>query len=541
MDYKVLARSWRPRSFAEVVGQEATLKALQQSLLSQQLHHAYLFTGTRGVGKTSIARILAKSINCATGIVAEPCGSCDICVAIDNGACVDVIEVDAASRTKVEDTRELLDNVPYAPVHARFKVYIIDEVHMLSKHSFNALLKTLEEPPEHVKFILATTDPQKLPDTILSRCLQFHLRSLTSGQVAQHLQHILQQEKINFDSEALQAIGEAANGSMRDALSLLEQVIAFGERNVTLQAAQAILGTALQAQTLDLLRHIVDGDVKLALATVHELSAHNADFNVVLKELQTLIYQLAVAHLVPDDTTKDLLELGQRIEAAEIQLLYQITLLGVRDLPYAPNMRIGFEMIVLRMLSFVPELGSVTEPAVTETKKPTTVAATAVNTAPKANIKSSVTHKAAAPVKSPATTQVVTKAAPVAKPPAKHTLNSASDWAKIVMHLNLQGISKMIAEHCTVNSLQDHEVILTLDETQKPLLSAKHTERIESALQSYLGKKIQVIVKVGTLNTVAPAQARQDKAEQSIETDANIKKIMQTFDAKISNITAREE
>lgn len=531
MDYKVLARSWRPRSFAEVVGQEATLKALQHSLHSQKLHHAYLFTGTRGVGKTSIARILAKSINCATGIVDEPCGVCDICVSIDNGSCVDVIEVDAASRTKVEDTRELLDNVPYAPVQARFKVYIIDEVHMLSKHSFNALLKTLEEPPEHVKFILATTDPQKLPDTILSRCLQFHLRSLAPAQVAKHLQNILQQEEIPCVEEALLAIGEAANGSMRDALSILEQVIAFGERNVTLQAAQTILGTALQAQTLDLLRHIVAGEIKPALAVVRELVAHNADFNVVLKELQTLIYQLAVAHLVPDDTPSELVELAQQIEAAEIQLLYQISLLGVRDLPYAPNMLIGFEMIVLRMLSCVPVLDSSNSPVPDREH----------SSAPKAANKAPVMPRPSAPVKAQTAVSTPTKQVRSAATHAKQSLTQASDWAKVVKQLNLQGISKMIAEHCTVHSLQGNALVLTLDETQKPLLSDKHIAKIQAALQSYMKNKVQVSVKVGALDTIAPAQERQDKAQKSIETDANIKQIMHTFDAKISNITAKEE
>ncbi|SDS66448.1 DNA polymerase III, gamma subunit /DNA polymerase III, tau subunit [Halopseudomonas xinjiangensis] len=360
MSYQVLARKWRPRLFREMVGQTHVLQALINALDHNRLHHAYLFTGTRGVGKTTIARILAKCLNCEVGISSEPCGTCSACREIDEGRFVDLIEVDAASRTKVEDTRELLDNVQYAPSRGRFKVYLIDEVHMLSSHSFNALLKTLEEPPEHVKFLLATTDPQKLPVTILSRCLQFSLKNMPPERVVDHLRHVLTEETIRFDDESLWLLGRAADGSMRDGLSLTDQAIAFG--NGTLEASQVrtMLGTIDHGQVFGLLEALAVHDARALLAAVGELAEQGADFAGVLAELISTLQRLAIAQVLPDGVDNSqgdrerVVDLAGRISAEDVQLFYQMALHGRRDLPLSPDPRGGFEMALLRMLAFRP-------------------------------------------------------------------------------------------------------------------------------------------------------------------------------------------
>lgn len=360
MSYQVLARKWRPRSFREMVGQTHVLKALINALDSQRLHHAYLFTGTRGVGKTTIARIIAKCLNCETGITSTPCGECSVCREIDEGRFVDLIEIDAASRTKVEDTRELLDNVQYAPSRGRFKVYLIDEVHMLSSHSFNALLKTLEEPPPYVKFILATTDPQKLPATILSRCLQFSLKNMTPERVVEHLSHVLSVENIPFEDDALWLLGRAADGSMRDAMSLTDQAIAFGEGKVLAGDVRAMLGTLDHGQVFDLLHALIEGDARALLEAVRHLAEQGPDWNGVLSEILNVFHRVAIAQALPEGLDNGhgdrdrVLALASALPAEDVQFYYQMGLIGRRDLPLAPDPRGGFEMVLLRMLAFRP-------------------------------------------------------------------------------------------------------------------------------------------------------------------------------------------
>ncbi|KAB2525829.1 DNA polymerase III subunit gamma/tau [Pseudomonas sp. GXM4] len=360
MSYQVLARKWRPRSFREMVGQTHVLKALINALDSQRLHHAYLFTGTRGVGKTTIARIIAKCLNCETGITSSPCGECSVCREIDEGRFVDLIEIDAASRTKVEDTRELLDNVQYAPSRGRFKVYLIDEVHMLSSHSFNALLKTLEEPPPYVKFILATTDPQKLPATILSRCLQFSLKNMTPERVVEHLTHVLTAENVPFEDDALWLLGRAADGSMRDAMSLTDQAIAFGEGKVLATDVRAMLGTLDHGQVYDVLHALIEGDAKALLEAVRHLAEQGPDWNGVLSEILNVLHRVAIAQALPEGVDNGhgdrdrVLALAQALPAEDVQFYYQMGLIGRRDLPLAPDPRGGFEMVLLRMLAFRP-------------------------------------------------------------------------------------------------------------------------------------------------------------------------------------------
>jgi DNA polymerase-3 subunit gamma/tau len=360
MSYQVLARKWRPRSFREMVGQTHVLKALINALDNQRLHHAYLFTGTRGVGKTTIARILAKCLNCEKGVSSTPCGECSVCREIDEGRFVDLIEVDAASRTKVEDTRELLDNVQYAPSRGRYKVYLIDEVHMLSTHSFNALLKTLEEPPPHVKFLLATTDPQKLPVTILSRCLQFSLKNMPPERVVEHLTHVLTVEQIPFEADALWLLGRAADGSMRDAMSLTDQAIAFGEGKVLAADVRAMLGTLDHGQVYGVLQALLAGDARALLEAVRQLAEQGPDWAGVLAEMLNVLHRVAIAQVLPDAVDNGqgdrerVLVLARALPAEDVQFYYQMGLIGRRDLPLAPDPRSGFEMVLLRMLAFRP-------------------------------------------------------------------------------------------------------------------------------------------------------------------------------------------
>ena len=422
MSYQVLARKWRPRSFREMVGQTHVLKALINALDSQRLHHAYLFTGTRGVGKTTIARIIAKCLNCETGITSTPCGECSVCREIDEGRFVDLIEIDAASRTKVEDTRELLDNVQYAPSRGRFKVYLIDEVHMLSSHSFNALLKTLEEPPPYVKFILATTDPQKLPATILSRCLQFSLKNMTPERVVEHLSHVLSVENIPFEDDALWLLGRAADGSMRDAMSLTDQAIAFGEGKVLAGDVRAMLGTLDHGQVFDLLHALIEGDARALLEAVRHLAEQGPDWNGVLSEILNVFHRVAIAQALPEGLDNGhgdrdrVLALASALPAEDVQFYYQMGLIGRRDLPLAPDPRGGFEMVLLRMLAFRP---AGTADAPSQPLKPVGI--------------SQATVDSTSPVAATATaTAAVAAPAPVAAPVPEATAQPAPTPAPVV-------------------------------------------------------------------------------------------------------------
>lgn len=417
MSYQVLARKWRPQAFADVVGQEHVLTALANGLSLGRIHHAYLFSGTRGVGKTTIARLLAKGLNCETGITATPCGQCDNCREIEQGRFVDLIEIDAASRTKVEDTRDLLDNVQYAPARGRFKVYLIDEVHMLSRHSFNALLKTLEEPPSHVKFLLATTDPQKLPVTILSRCLQFHLKALDVDQIRQQLEHVLKQEQIESETRALQLLARAADGSMRDALSLTDQAIAMGQGAVTSSTVSVMLGTLDDEQPLGLLEALVDGDGQQVMNLLSQAASRGVEWEALLVEMLRLLHQIAMVQLLPTSLNDDdesnalrLRELARVVPPADLQLYYQTLLMGRKDLPIAPDRRMGVEMTLLRALAFHPKAAvaePIARPALTQQTAPVAPA----QTSPAASGPSSLARQPAAQPASP----------PPAAAPPSHT------------------------------------------------------------------------------------------------------------------------
>lgn len=369
MNYQVLARKWRPQNFQEVVGQEHVLSALSNALDQNRLHHAYLFAGTRGVGKTTLGRIFAKCLNCETnGVSSKPCGTCSTCQEINQGRYVDLMEIDAASRTKVEDTRDLLDNVQYAPARGRYKVYLIDEVHMLSKHSFNALLKTLEEPPEHVKFILATTDPQKLPITVLSRCLQFNLKNLNPTRISAYLKQLLTHEQVIAEDDALWQLAVSAKGSMRDALSLTDQAIAFSNGNLTTVSVRDMLGAIDHSVLVPLLSALIHNQPKAVLESVEQLSDFSPDYRAVLGDVLALLHQLTLAQLLGKDWESEhpdkeaLLALAADVTAEKLQLLYQLGLIGVRDLDKSPDARVGFEMALLRMLAFVPATASQAQP-----------------------------------------------------------------------------------------------------------------------------------------------------------------------------------
>lgn len=427
MSYQVLARKWRPRVFREMVGQEHVLQALINALDHNRLHHAYLFTGTRGVGKTTIARILAKCLNCETGVSSEPCGQCSSCREIAEGRFVDLIEVDAASRTKVEDTRDLLENVQYAPTRGRYKVYLIDEVHMLSNSSFNALLKTLEEPPPHVKFLLATTDPQKLPMTILSRCLQFNLKNMNPERIVQHLKFVLNEELVPFEESALWHLGRAADGSMRDAMSLTDQAISYGSGKITEAEVSTMLGTIDQTAVYDIVNALVSLDGRAVLAAVERMSEQAPDYASALAEMLAVLHRIAIAQALPeavDNSHGDrerIMQLAQQLPSEDVQLFYQTALLGRRDLPLAPDSRAGFEMVLLRMLAFKPqgvmEVPTQALPQSTTPIKSAAVASPFVAASVAANVVPS-TVSAAAPA------QAVNNPSPVVVTPA-HVVQTA--------------------------------------------------------------------------------------------------------------------
>lgn len=465
MSYQVLARKWRPATFDQMVGQSHVLHALTNALSQQRLHHAYLFTGTRGVGKTSLARLFAKGLNCEQGVTATPCGVCGSCVEIAQGRFVDLIEVDAASRTKVDDTRELLDNVQYRPTRGRFKVYLIDEVHMLSRSSFNALLKTLEEPPEHVKFLLATTDPQKLPVTVLSRCLQFNLKSLTQGEIGTQLNHILTQEQFPFDAEALKLLAKAANGSMRDALSLTDQAIAFGGGNVMLTQVQTMLGSIDEQHVVALLKALTDADIGVLMHTCAQVLAYGADAQEVLRSLLELLHQITLTQFAPAAAQQSLYSaqiraFAEQLTPEQVQLYYQILLTGRKDLPHAPDPKSGLEMALLRAVAFVPEkpVKRWQPDAVAEIRLPegqTPVAVTAAVQAPHVNEQQfAETHTTETHTAEPHTTQIV----PAEKKTALIELTSANQHVETAQAAAVTTAEASIEPADTVEQALDAEL-----------------------------------------------------------------------------------
>ena len=536
MSYQVLARKWRPRNFTELVGQEHVQRALVNALDNDRLHHAYLFTGTRGVGKTTIARIFARSLNCEEGVSSTPCGKCSACEEINEGRFIDLIEVDAASRTKVEDTRELLENVQYAPTRGRYKVYLIDEVHMLSGHSFNALLKTLEEPPPHVKFLLATTDPQRLPITILSRCLQFNLKSLTLPQITGQIDNILKQEQVNAEAGAVRELAFAANGSMRDALSLLDQAIAYGGGSLTEDDVRAMLGTIDRDVIYRLLDALSQGDAALLLDEINKTDAFAPDYTALLADMVSVLQRIAIAQTLPDaidDTFGDrdaVLQLAGKLSAEDVQLYYQIGLIGRRDLPLSPEPRGGFEMVMLRMLAFRPA-ASVSASAGAPARAPSKKRQSAT----------------AAASKKPAVKPAVKPAQQAPVGDARASVTSTSDWAGIIESLTLKGMVREMSLNCVFHGMQDDVIQLTLDPAHIHLLGKMREEQLEAALCEYYQRKVRVrINREGKLESETPAgqrtreqSERQQQAEQSILQDENIKAIQDAFGGSVKQESIR--
>lgn len=552
MSYQVLARKWRPKSFETLVGQDHVVRALTNALEQNRLHHAYLFTGTRGVGKTTLARILAKSLNCETGITAKPCGVCNACTEIDKGRFVDLIEVDAASNTQVDAMRDLLDNAQYAPTAGRFKVYIIDEVHMLSKSAFNAMLKTLEEPPAHVKFILATTDPQKVPVTVLSRCLQFNLRQMAGTSITSHLQNILTQENIAFEPTALHLISRAAAGSMRDALSLTDQAIAYGGQTVHESEVRAMLGAIDQSYLYQLLDALLANDGNSLINQAKAMEERSISFDAALNDFAQLLHQIAVAQTVPESVANDLPErealfsLAQKIPAETLQLYYQIALLGRRDLGLAPDEFAGFTMSMLRMLAFTPSENSA------QKAKPA---------APVNNARAAVATAAILPVESAikTATVAVTESAPAASTIADNTVDGNTiatpmedavaaprtsgtsfngNWRALVDALKL-GLARELAKHCELVAYDEDSITLNVPESQKHLVSANYQEKLTTAISQHFDRKIKLQFGIGGTGNTPAKQISQEKAqaqanaETAIEEDSFVQALIDDFGATI--------
>ncbi len=566
MSYQVLARKWRPQNFQELVGQEHVQRALVNALNDDRLHHAYLFTGTRGVGKTTIARIFSKSLNCETGITATPCGKCSTCVEIAEGRYVDLIEVDAASRTGVDDTRDLLENVQYAPTRGRYKVYLIDEVHMFSKSSFNALLKTLEEPPPHVKFLLATTDPQKLPVTILSRCLQFNLKRLPVSLIISHLQHVLTAEKVEHSITALQLIAEAADGSMRDALSLLDQALAFGGGSVQEQEVRDMLGSVSRDKVLRLLKAVLQRDATQTMQAVATLAEFSPDFENVLAELLTLLHHMSLAKTVPEaldefvSAREVLVTLSEQVSAEDLHLFYQIALIGRRDLPLSPDARNGFEMILLRMLAFRPAVVDTGSFAQTQAKPQTKTYSQEKKqpqTFGKSNDQSIKPKAQTEPVVNTVKdaireTGVTEYAEPPAKQAAAKTASGSAvsnDWRNIVNTLGLGGLVKQLAINCTMQQRDGNSIVLHIASGHSNLINVKAKQRLQQALGEYFNIDAQLEIKIVNTNesggesehnNETPAQTtqretdqRQQQAVAAINEDSFTQSLKENFNAEI--------
>ncbi len=522
---QVLARKWRPRTFAELVGQEHVVRALTNALKQQRLHHAYLFTGTRGVGKTTLARIIARALNCETGITDEPCGKCGACLEIEAGRFVDLVELDAASNTQVDNMRELMENAMYAPSSGRFKVYIIDEVHMLSRNAFNAMLKTLEEPPPHVKFILATTDPQKIPVTVLSRCLQFNLKQIPRHQIARRLTLIAEAEKVPAEPAALALIARAAEGSLRDSLSLLDQAIAHGGGTVDEASTRAMLGTVDHSYLYSILGALGNGDGAAMMAQADGMAERSLSFEAALQELAVLLHRVALAQQAPDTLAEDdpdrnaVLELCSRFAPDEVQLYYQIAVQGRGDLGVAPDEYAGFTMTLLRMLAFAPG----TAPPVVaprgggEIRKPASVA--------------------------PSATAAASTGTNVVAAPAKVAVSGGESWSDIVPALGLNAMALVLAQNCDMAAIDATHIELNLPKSQEHMLAGAHQARLKAALQQRYGEAFRVMISVvamGDADATSPAaiarreqQQKQSKAAAEIKRDPFVRDLVENFGGRV--------
>jgi len=589
MSYQVLARKWRPRSFLDMVGQEHVVKALSNALDRDQLHHAYLFTGTRGVGKTTLARILSKALNCEQGVSARPCSQCSSCLEIDTGRFVDLLEVDAASRTKVDQTRELLDNIPFAPVKGRFKVYLIDEVHMFSTHSFNALLKTLEEPPTHVKFLLATTDPQKVPATVLSRCLQFNLKRLVPEQITAQFARILEAEGIEFEPRALTLLAQAADGSMRDGLSLLDQAIAFGGGRVTGDEVRTMMGTVGRERCLNLLRALAEPDRPGLLDEVARIAELTPDFAGVLQELIGLLHRVTLYQEVPatlgeDDPEREhIADLAGQLAPEDVQLFYQIALLGQRDLPLVPDPRTGIEMVLLRMLAFRPDAGDETRTEQRPRRRPTRSPApprdvpgesgtprgersagpeaahqpigaegaareTQAPVAPPPPVASGKDYRTlegtgdTTPLRvaeASAEASAETTLSEPREPEIPGSLQSSEDWHRLVADLGLSGVASQLAHNCGLAEWDGRRLSLTLAPECQNLRVPSAEERLKGALVGVLGEGLKLEIRISCPEYETPAQRqgrqhnqRQVQAEALMQDDPVARFLQDEFDAR---------
>ncbi|MCE5180446.1 MAG: DNA polymerase III subunit gamma/tau [Betaproteobacteria bacterium] len=536
MSYQVLARKWRPKTFGDLVGQEHVVRALSNALTQQRLHHAYLLTGTRGVGKTTLARIMAKALNCETGITATPCGECSACREIDSGRFVDLLELDAASNTGIDNMREVLDNAQYAPTAGRFKIYLIDEVHMLSKAAFNSMLKTLEEPPEHVKFILATTDPQKIPVTVLSRCLQFNLKQMPPLAIVGHLQRVMEKEGIPFELPALQLLARAAQGSMRDALSLLDQAIAYSGGKVEEGAVRDMLGAIDQTYLFEILDALAAKDGSALVAATERMEERSLSFEAALADLGVLLHRIALAQTVPDALGEELperdklLELAQTFDAEEVQLFYQIALHGRRDLHLAPDEFAGFSMTLLRMLAFTLEESPQT-PSRREAPRTPPVARKEAPSAEK---------PAAAPPceEAPSAERPVPAASAKTIQPENPPFDG--NWHTLVNRLKLGGMAKMLAQHCELKSFDNGLMELCVPQEHRHLADKPYQDKLKAAVIEFFPDPVKLNISVGDVTGATPAQIenrekqeKQSLAVAAIEQDPFVRDLVENLDAKV--------
>lgn len=568
MSYLALARKWRPKIFADVIGQAHVVSALSNALNNQRVHHAFLFTGTRGVGKTTLARIFAKALNCDNGVSADPCGKCVACSGVDQGNFIDLIEVDAASRTKVDDTREILDNVQYTPTQGRYKIYLIDEVHMLSLHSFNALLKTLEEPPEHVKFLLATTNPQKLPTTILSRCIQFNLKSVDLGLLSAQLEKILDAEEIKYEAAALLVLARSANGSVRDALSLLDQAIAFSNSEVGSKQVRAMLGMVDDQFTVQLLRQIIANETEQTLTTLSQMAERSVDYGSAIDELLTLIHNVALFQISPQAVewkgvdSANLSDIAEGVDAETLQLLYQIGVMGKRDFDFAPDARTGFEMVLLRMLAFQPRPYDASNHTVKVQASPaskpgqTKVSPTENISAPKQQSQTQKNHEPPTNVNDAEAsyTEVATmpqqstsKPTPTSTPAITdiQQFMTADGWQQFINSSGLGGLAKQILMNMVPKSVQGKVVNLTLDAASKHMFNNERLKKIEQHCKNNLSLDIQFNVEIKDLSvndsdSETPTQQlnreqkeTSDAARQAFVHDPHVQELVELFDAEI--------